>query len=327
MVIKVHLLDTRGPEALHVLKSKLDENVHLSMGSELPSPPDYHILVGGRPERLHLTASPNLRALIIPFAGLPDSARDLMREFPEVAVHNLHHNAAPTAEMALALLLAAAKFLVPIDRALREHDWTPRYQPNPSLLLEGKNALVLGFGHIGQRVGRICHALGMKVLAVRRRPEFPVPPDIVAEIYPVDMLHTLLKRSEALIITLPRTQETDGMIGEKELSLMPAGGMLVNVGRGSVVDQAALYYALLEGKLSAAGLDVWYNYPSDPDERKRTPPSDYPFHELDNVVMSPHRGGGSNQTEIQRMIHLADLLNAAARAAPIPNKVDLEAGY
>jgi phosphoglycerate dehydrogenase-like enzyme len=103
--------------------------------------------------------------------------------------------------------------------------------------------------------------------------------------------------------------------------------VLVNVGRGPIVDEAALYAALRDGTLYAAGLDVWYNYPADEAARAHTPPSDYPFHELDNVVMSPHRAGSSVETEALRMVHLARLLNAAARGEPMPNRVDLEAGY
>jgi phosphoglycerate dehydrogenase-like enzyme len=102
---------------------------------------------------------------------------------------------------------------------------------------------------------------------------------------------------------------------------------LVNVGRGPIVDEAALYQALREGTLHSAGLDVWYNYPTDKAARSHTPPSAYPFHELDNVVMSPHRAGGADETDMLRMMHLAALFNAAARGDEMPNRVDLQAGY
>jgi phosphoglycerate dehydrogenase-like enzyme len=117
------------------------------------------------------------------------------------------------------------------------------------------------------------------------------------------------------------------LIGERELALLPPDAVLVNVGRGPIVDEAALYHALHEGTLHAAGLDVWYNYPADEASRSHTPPSAYPFHELDNVVMSPHRAGGSDESEMRRMTHLAALLNAAARGDEMPNRVDLQAGY
>jgi phosphoglycerate dehydrogenase-like enzyme len=229
--------------------------------------------------------------------------------------------------MALALLFAAAKFLVPFDRRFRQSDWRPRYQPNPSLLLEGKSVLLLGYGHIGQHIGRVCQALGMQVLAIRRQLAAVKASSAGVSVHPPQDLHALLKRTHVLIITLPGTPETDAMIGERELALMPPGGLLVNVGRGPVVNPGALYFALRTGQLRAAGLDVWYNYPASLEERESTPPADFPFHDLDNVVMSPHRGGGSDQTEVLRMTHLAACLNAAARGEPIPNQVDLVAGY
>jgi len=108
---------------------------------------------------------------------------------------------------------------------------------------------------------------------------------------------------------------------------MPPGGILVNVGRGAVVDQQSLYRALIDGHLAAAGLDVWYNYPDSEAERSHTFPADYPFHELDQVVMSPHRGGLTRETEMLRMTHLADLLNRLAAGGDLLPAVDVAAGY
>jgi phosphoglycerate dehydrogenase-like enzyme len=129
------------------------------------------------------------------------------------------------------------------------------------------------------------------------------------------------------MVCLPHTPETTGFLGARELDLLPEHAVVVNIGRGPIVDEAALYAALREGKIHGAGLDVWYNYPPDEEARAHTPPSDYPFHELDNVVMSPHRGGGSAETDRLRMIHLARLLNAAARGEAMPNRIDLQRGY
>lgn len=153
MILKVHYFTDLEADALQDLREKLDSGIRLSVAKEIPSLPEYQILINGTPTRKQLTASPNLDTLIIPYAGVPRDTRTLAAKFPHLKVYNLHHNAAPTAEMALALLLSAAKFLVPIDRTFWKHDWTPRHQTNPSLLLEGKTTLILGFGHIGQRVG------------------------------------------------------------------------------------------------------------------------------------------------------------------------------
>jgi phosphoglycerate dehydrogenase-like enzyme len=274
-----------------------------------------------------LQASQNLRILVIPFAGLPDVTRLVLQDYPNLIVYNLHHNAALTAEMALALLLAAAKFILPCDQALRRNDWRLRYQPPPALSLHGKTALILGFGHIGQRIGRACAAFGMRILAIRRHPERHTLLNYPAEIYGPEALAELLPRADVVMIALPGTPETDGMLGAAEISLLPPGAVLVNVGRGPVVDQHALFKALKERRLRAAGLDVWYRYPSSEAEWASTPPADAPFYELENVVLSPHRAGGSSETESLRMEHLAELLNAVARGDPPPNQVDLAAGY
>lgn len=327
MTLKVHYYTNSQAEVLENLYSRLGSGIQITAGKEIPSAAEFQVLINGKPSLEQMQVSPNLHTLIIPYAGVPLTTRTLLADFPGIKVFNLHHNAAPTAEMTIALLMAAAKFLVPIDRTFRESNWTPRYQTNPSLLLEGKCALILGFGHIGQRVGRFCQALGMEVIGVRRNTAAPLLPNLQAEVHPSQALDQLLPRANALIITLPITSETEGWIGAKQLAAMVPGGILVNVGRGPIVDQTALYKALQGGALSAAGLDVWYNYPGTEEERRDTPPADHPFHELDNIVMSPHRGGGSRDTERLRMEHLAELLNALQDGSPTQNQVNLDLGY
>lgn len=320
-----HLLVEPAPEHLNYLRGKLDADIRLTTGEAVPD--DVQVLVAGRPRREHLSGKRDLYALIIPFAGVPVETRDLMSDFRRVAVHNLHHNAPMAAEMAIALLLTAAKRIIPADQSIRKHDWTPRYAPMPSMIMEGKTALLLGYGAIGRQVGRICWAFGMQVLAIRKHVAGRAS-TLVEQAKP-DKLQEWLPRADALILCLPGTPDTTGMIGTKELALLPKGAIVVNVGRGDVIDQAALYLALKDEHLGAAGLDVWYTYPKDMESRTDTPPSDYPFHELDNVVMSPHRagGGGNYEVEQRRMDALAESLNAAARNQPIPHRVDLKAGY
>jgi phosphoglycerate dehydrogenase-like enzyme len=326
MSLRVFLPNPPQENELALLRQELDPAITLILGPDLPPAPDYHVLVAGRPSREQLEASRDLHTLIIPWSGIPDATRALMRSFPTVAVHNLHHNAAPVAELTLALLFAASKFLLPLDRALRAHDWRPRYQPNPSLLLQGKTALILGYGAIGRHVGRVCRALGMNVLATRRSVAGASVDDAGVVVYPADRLDELLPRAHVLIVTLPLTEATDGLLDAAALARLPAGAVLVNVGRGPIVDQQALFEALKSGQLGGAGLDVWYNYPEDEGARADTPPADFPFHMLDNVVLSPHRGGAVRETGALRMAHLARLLNALAHGEAV-NVVDLDAGY
>lgn len=326
MTIFVHYIDP-PQDLLEAFRNDLHPVITLTTGGENdPIPPQTTILVHGTPTAEQLAAAPNLKAVIIPWAGLPSRVRRILPDFPQLTVHNLHHNAVPTAELGLALLLAAAKFIVPFDRALRQLDWTPRYQrPSPSMLLHGKTALILGYGAIGQQMAHYCHALGMNVLAVKRTPPDTQPPH--TSLYPVSDLPALLPQANVLIITLPGTPETNGLIGEAELSLMPEGAILVNIGRGRVVNDGALYEALTNGKLRAAGIDVWYNYPTDEASRTNTQPADAPLHTLDNVVLSPHRGGMTEDTHALRLDALAQMLNEAATGRPLPNQIDLERGY
>ncbi len=327
MPLHAHLLQTPQPEDLERLQAQLDPAVTLTTGPDLPDPAGFHVLISGSAKREHLAASPQLHTVIVPWAGIPVVLRDLLQaEFPHLALYNLHHNAPPVAELAMALLLAAAKRIVPLDQALRRDDWTPRYEPSRAMLLEGKTALVLGYGAIGRLVARACRGLGMQVLATRCSPQ-TASDEYAHEIHSSAALPDLLPRAHALIICLPLTPETEGLLGEKELRLLPAGAVLVNIGRGPIVQEQALYEALRDGHLGAAGLDVWYNYPQDEEARSHTPPSKFPFHELDNVVLSPHRGGSTMETGRLRMAALAELLNALARGEEPANRVDLQRGY
>lgn len=324
-MLHVHFDRPLADDEATQLRPRLSSGITLTEGGDPPEQTD--ILVSGRPTREQLNAAPDLRALIIPWAGLPDETRDLMGDFPGVAVHNLHHNAAPVAELALMLMLAAAKFALRYDNALRANDWRIRYErPAPTVLLDGKTALILGYGAIGRRVAAACRALGITTLATRRRLAAPEM-DGETEVHPAAALNNLLPRAAAVLICLPHTPETDGLLGAAELALLPDGAVLVNIGRGRIVNEKALYEGLRDGRPHAAGLDVWYSYPPDEAARAAWPPSAYPFHKLDNVIMSPHRGGAADETARLRMTALAKMLNDAVANRPIENRVDLAAGY
>ncbi len=328
MPLNVHL-QREVPEALlALLREKTRPTVHITV-DDTAVPDECEILVSGHPEREHLLRE-QLRAVVVPFAGVPMATSALLQAFSHLSLHNLPYNAIPTAEMGITLLLTAAKFVLPLDRELRQHNWTARYGDTSAQILYGKTALVLGYGRVGQHMATICRALGMNVVGVSRtldstRREGDA--EDAVQRHTVDELPSLLSRADVLLIALPLTPKTKDLIDEDALSRLPAHAVVVNVGRGEVVNEEAFFRALQRGQILAAGIDVWYSYPADEASRSQTPPSRFPFHELENVVMSPHRAGWLSAAETLRMTCLADLLNAAAANKPLPYLVDPMRGY
>lgn len=256
---------------------------------------------------------------MIPYTGLPLATRELLLERPELPVYNLHHNAEPTAELALGLLLAAAKRIVPIDRRFREGNAKDRGDRSQALRLAGRRALVLGHGAIGRRIAEGCRGLGLEVqvLARRARCEGGV------RVHGADDLAALLPSSEVLLIALPGTPETEGLLGAAELAALAPDAILVNVARGAIVDEAALYEALRSGRLFGAGLDVWW----EPVGGEHPFPAQHPFAELENVVLSPHRAGHVRDDHGARARHLIALLKTLAQGHEPQTRVDVVAGY
>jgi phosphoglycerate dehydrogenase-like enzyme len=327
MSLQVQFLYQPSEEIQALLESQLEKEISIGWGPVDSGDNAFDVLVAGRPTIHDLQASPRLHTLIIPFAGVPPETRELILEHaPELHVFNLHHNARATAEMALALLFAVAKQLIPADKALRRNDWRIRYQPSKNIILSDRRVLVLGYGAVGREIARISIGLGMSVQAVRRRVGEEEQVDGVHH-YPLDALDRLLPETQVLFLSLPFTEQSKGLIDAKRISLLPKECILINVARGPIVDQEALYNALSDEKIAGAGIDVWYTYPQDEASRQDTPPSSFPFSELHNVVMSPHRGGGSRENESLRMMHLARVLNDLVNGREPPSRVDMIKGY
>ncbi|MAT43044.1 MAG: hypothetical protein CL609_11925 [Anaerolineaceae bacterium] len=327
--MNVHYLHPPSePGLLSQFIDDLSSCIQLTTGEDNPARFDCDVLIEGRPPDELLAGNPHLKAVVIPFAGLPPVTRERCQRYPNLSVYNLHHNAIITAEMAITLMLSAARFVVRYDRGIRNHDWSLRYQDErPSLLLHGKKVVLLGYGAIGKHVARVCLALGMQVEAIKRHVVTEGEAFDGIPCFSTAQLEQRLVDAAVMMVVCPLTDETRGLIGEKQLQMMPAGGVLVNVGRAEIVDQEALYRVLSSGHLAAAGLDVWYNYPETKTDRVNTKPADFPFWEMDQVILSPHRGGHTQETELLRMQHLAVLLNQLAEGQDLIQPINLSLGY
>jgi phosphoglycerate dehydrogenase-like enzyme len=318
---------TKEDEFSTQLRGALRPGIHLGRGAQPPEEAPVRVLIDGIPSAERLDALPSLERVLIPYAGVPEATRALLAARPQLALHNLHHNAASTAELAVALLLAATKRIVPHDQDLRRGDWRRRFAAPTSQTLAGRRALVLGYGAIGRRVAQALRGLGLSVEAVRRRGEDGAEGPDGIRLHGPDQLEQLLPRAQVLMVCLPLTAETRGVLDASALARLPRDTCLVNIGRGALVDEGALYDALLTGRIDSAGLDVWYRYPKGEEERADTQPSIYPFGELENVVLSPHRAGLTRQNEAARAAAVADVLHAVLDGTTVPGRVDPTRGY
>ncbi len=282
------------------------------------------MLIDGQPSEALLDA-PRLKHVLVPWAGIPPEVRQGVLKRPHLRLYNSHYNAAFVAYHAVALLLACACRLVEADRALRRGDWGPRYdQEFSSLLLPGKTCLLLGYGAIGQEAARLLRGLGLKLTALKRT---ATSPDAWLDaIFTPPQLHEALAGTDAVVISLPHTAATEGLLDARAFAAMRPGSILVNVGRGPVIDQHALYAALTGGTLLAAGLDAWWRYPESEADRGHTFPADAPLHELPNVVLSPHRANAVREETATLLRDIAATLNTLARGEE-RNLVDPQQGY
>ena len=318
------IADREGAFA-EALVAQAPTSLALTIDRDLSPSPTAEVLISGRPSEEWLAAGENLRWVVIPFAGLPRITVERLDPYPQIGLLNLHHNAAPTAEHAIGLLLATAKKLLPADRALRKGDWRMRYEMETSQILAGKRALVLGGGAIGTRVARVLRALDLSVqVLVRTRQNDREGLPLAEQVTPNE-IDTVLPNIDMVICTLPDTPETRGSFGATRLALLPEHAIIVNVGRSTIFDDEALFRALEEDRLAGAGLDVWSQVPEKKEEREQTEPSPFPYHTLENVVLSPHRAGHGAGIEELRATHCLARLDEIARGVATP--IDRTRGY
>ena len=245
------------------------------------------VVWGNRPGDLRAVAGrmPRLRWVQTLAAG-PDVVLDA--GFPDevVVTAGLGLHDRPVAEHALALILALVRRLPAAAKAQAEHRWAdelgglqPLHPPSAVTTLLDARVLVWGFGHIGQTLAPMLRQLGAQVRGIGRSPGERSGFPVVAE----EQLESELGRTDVLVMILPSTAATTNALDARRLSALPAHAHVINVGRGSTVDEAALVEALVDGRIAGAALDVTAVEPL---------PADSPLWDAPNLVLTPHAAGG-----------------------------------
>jgi phosphoglycerate dehydrogenase-like enzyme len=234
----------------------------------------------------------------VPGAGYDAVNLDLLPR--SAVICNCFGHEQAIAEYVMGAILARHLPLADADAKLRRGEWT--YWAGAAARahdeLAEKTIGLLGYGHIGKAIARRAKAFDMRVSVANR--SAVQPSETVDEAFTLDQLGEFWGSADFIVTSLPLTEETAGIVGSEAFAAMRSDAVLINVGRGPTVDQRALYDALKTERIAGAIIDTWYAYPT-PDSL-RASPAELPFHELSNIVMTPHMSGWTGGT-IRRRQH------------------------
>src|SRR5213594_519245 len=261
-------------------------------------------------------AAKSLKLIQVPGAGLDRIDRSALPAGASLA--NVYGHEIGIAEYVLGAMLTLTRGFARIDAALRRGAWESQWgvgapPPAPWPELAGKTLGILGYGRIGQALARRARAFDMDVCAIRRDVTRSGA-DGLSLLGGPEALDEVLRRADYLAVTLSLSDQTRGLLGARELAPMKPTARLVTVARAAIVAEDALYRALADRRLAGAELDVWYRYPKEPGP---TQPARRPFHELDNVLMTPHVSGWTEGMLESRAALIAENIQRAARGEPL----------
>jgi len=307
----------------------------LAMLEELP--PETSIAVGNSAEAFERTA-PNAN-VIFNWSGSPALLREVFPMcprvqwvhtrsagldgvlFPELVAHpapltNGSGVFSPSlGEFALAAMLYFAKGF----RRLVQNQIAGVWEQFDIEMISGKTLGIVGYGDIGRAVATRARALGMRILAVKRHgpPLYNVDP-LVDRIYSPENRKEMLELCDYLVVATPLTAETRGLIGEEEFAAMKPQAVIINIGRGPVIDEAAMVRALSERRIRGAALDVYDREPL---------AEGHPFYKLDNVLLSPHSADHTHDWLDLGMRFFVEQFERFSKGEPLRNIVDKKLGY
>jgi len=215
-------------------------------------------------------------------------------------------------------VLASALFFAKDLRRMVRNQEAGRWEAFDVEMLAGRVMGVVGYGEIGRTAAKLGHALGMRVYAMRRRPQLSEADPVLDGVYTPDQICAMLAESDYVVVAAPLTPDTRGLVGAQEIAAMRPNAVVINVGRGPVIDEAALIQALETNRIRGAALDVFDVEPL---------PPGHPFYKLPNVLLSPHTADhtvGWVESAVEMFVRNFDHF---VKGEPLENVVDKRAGY
>ena len=258
-----------------------------------------------------LAAARSLKVVARAGVGLDNVDVKAATQAGVMVVNAPQSNIVSAAELAVGLLLAAARNISPAHAALRRGEW--KRSKFSGVELYEKTAGIVGLGRIGALVAQRLSAFGMHIVAYDPFVAAGRAAQMGVRLVSLD---ELLRTSDAISVHLPKTAETAGLMGADQLALTKPGTILVNAARGGIVDEQALFAALKEGHLGAAGLDVFATEPC----------TDSPLFELDNVVATPHLGASTDEAQEKAGVAVARSVRLALAGELVPDAVNVQGG-
>ena len=283
--------------------------------------PDADVAFTASIDRSKLPSYPRLKWVQSPAAGVGGLMSPELAAGPIVVTSARGIRARSIAEHVLGVTIALARQLHVAVRRQTEHRWALDEIESGGrvMTLKGRRLLIVGLGSIGLEVARLAAPFGMRVSAIRKRVGAPVPDDVrVDEIQGLDHFTDLLGRTDVIVLSVALTAETRGLIGPATLPHVKPRTLLINVGRGRLIDDEAVIGALRDGRLGGAALDVFVREPLD---------AASPYWDLPNVIVTPHVSGTMENYWPPLVELFAENLRRFEYGQPLLNVVDKQAGY
>ena len=281
--------------------------------------PDADVVLGWAVRRENFSRASRLRWIQVTAAGVGPLLFPELVESPVVVTNGRGLHAQSMAEHALGVILMFARKLHLARDAQREGRWIQKelwHAPTPFAQLDGSTLGLVGLGNIGRALAQRARSLGMRVLAVRPHPAaHPAPAD---EQWGLERFDELIERADWLVLAAPLTHDTRRMMGAEQLARMKPSAVLINLGRGGLVDESALIRALREQRVAGAALDVFEEEPL---------PADSPLWGMPQVIVTPHISGLDPHLWERGMDLFERNLRAFLDGRPLENVVDKRAGY